>query len=169
MDRSSLIPVSVTCPCFGTPHADGDTVYLFPKLSLSAGIIAEQQISGLAVAPLQQPEIVAMLTETFLLHGVADWTFVDADGLPLAVNEDNKRGVLLADYSLARDLGDRADDLYGAAVIDPLAARLSNGSARPSTAGSTSPKKRSASRRRKPRKPSSTTISPMDGTTTTTS
>ena len=165
MDLSTLHPVSVTCPCPGTPHADGDTVYLLPKMGLQGGITAEHQILSFGG---DQSALVGALTETFVRFGVVAWTFVDANGKPVPCTDEKRQELLLTDYTLARDIGDKADELYSAAVIDPLACRLSNGSGRPSRDRSTSPKRRSASKRPKPLQPSSTTTSPMAATTTTT-
>lgn len=165
MDLSTLHPVSVTCPCPGTPHADGDTVYLLPKLGLQGGITAEHQILSFGG---DQSALVGALTETFVRFGVVAWTFVDADGNKVPCTDEKRQELLLTDYTLARDIGDKADELYSAAVIDPLARRLSNGSRQPQKGGSTSRTKRSASRRPKSSKSSSTSISPMAATTTTT-
>lgn len=165
MDLSTLHPVSVACPCPGTPHADGDTVYLLPKMGLQGGITAEHQILSFGG---DQSALVGALTETFVRFGVVAWTFVDADGKPVPCTDEKRQELLLTDYALARDIGDKADELYSAAVIDPLALRLSTGSRQPSKGGSTPLKKRSASRRQKPPKHSSTTTSPTAATTTTT-
>lgn len=166
MDRTTLVPVPVTCPCPGTPHADGDTVYLFPKLGLQGGVLAERQIRDMA-GERTPNEILAVLTETFVLHGIADWTLVDADAKPVEVTEQAKRAIVLSDWGFARMIADKADSLYTAAVLDPLLTRSSNGSRQPSTAASTRPPKRSASKRQKPPQSSSTATSQTGATTTT--
>lgn len=168
MDRTTLVPVPVTCPCSGTPHEDGDTVYLLPKLTLAGGVAAEQMLRGAMSEGADQSILVGALTEIFVRFGVVDWTFVGADGKAVPCTDEERQRLLLTDYSLARDIGDKADELYSAAVIDPLTRRLSNGLAKPSTASSTRQKKPSASKRRKPQSPSSTSTS-LTGATSTTS
>lgn len=166
--ETTLVPVPVTCPCPGTPHADGgDTVYLFPKMGLGGGIVAEKQVRELAGG--DQDLILAQLTETFVLYGVASWTFVDDVGEPIEVSEQTKRAILLSDYTLARDIGEKADELYASAVIDPLVRRLSAGSQPQPTNDSMSRKKRSGSSPRKSPKSSSTSTSQTAATATITS
>lgn len=167
MDRSLLVPVRVACPCPGTPHPDGDTVYLYPKLGLAGGIVAGQQVRNYSPA-LGVERLTAQLTETWVLFGVADWTFIDAEAKPLPVSEAAIRDLLLADYTLATPVADKADELYAGAVLDPLTRRPSPPSAPRSTAGSTSAKARSSTKRRKPPKPSSTSTT-QTGVTATTS
>lgn len=164
----SLVPVAVACPCPGTPHADGDTVFLAPHLSLKGGLLAEAtmvRVWGKLNTSRKVPEqtqasleIEASLREVYVLDGVKDWTFLDEVGEKVEVNEDSIRSVLLSNFTLARPVGDKADELYTASVLDPLLARLSKSSPssprRAST--STSPSSPSSTRRPKLLKPSST-------------
>ena|SRR3990167_5800161 len=161
-----LVPVSVTCPCPGTPHADGDTVFLAPHISLRGGMLAEALMVRVwtnldprtsdfsSVASLT---IEAQLREVYLLDGVKEWTFVSDDG-PIPVSEWSIRDVLLSDFTLARPIGDKADELYSRSVLDPLRARLSKSlrSLRPPASTSTSASSPSSAKRPKRSKPSST-------------
>lgn len=165
-----LVPVAVACPCPGAPHSDGDTVFLGPELSLKGGLLAEammvrswqkQDSSGKALTQTEASLAVeAALREVYVLDGVKEWTFVDEQGEPIEVNEASIRSVLLARYRIARPVGDKADELYSASVLDPLLQRLRKSSRssppRASTSASTSPP--SASRSRKRPKPSLTSI-----------
>lgn len=163
-----LIPVAVACPCPGTPHSDGDTVFLAQELSLKGGLLAEAmmvrswQKQDSTGNQLKQTEaslaVEAALREVYVLDGVKEWTFVDEEGEALEVNEDSIRSSLLARYRIARPVGDKGDELYSASVLDPLLARLRKSSRssprREST--STSPTPPSSAKRPRPLKPSST-------------
>ena len=60
------------CRCPGTPHPDGDTVYLRPKLGLAAGIAVQAAgRGGQAEAAWTRPSITGLLAESYLLVGVA--------------------------------------------------------------------------------------------------
>lgn len=118
------------CACPGTPHPDGDVVYLAPKLSLAGGLAADFDIrkaagDGTFLAQLWQV--------TFVRYGAIGWNLVDEDG-PV----DFDVNALLEDYTLARPVAEAADDLYGEAVMRPLVARLKATSPRGRTNGSTS-------------------------------
>ena len=161
-----LVPVSVACPCPGTPHADGDTVFLAPHISLAGGMLAEALMvrvwtsldprtnDGSTMASLT---FEAELREVYLLDGVKEWTFVNDDG-PILVNEWAIRDELLTNFTLARPVGDKADSLYSRSVLDPLRARLSKSlrSLRLPALTSTSANSSSSAKRPRRSKPSST-------------
>ena len=163
----SLVPVSVACPCPDTPHADGDTVFLAPHLSLKGGLLAEATMVrswGKLNVKGKLPEVTeaslaieASLREIYVSDGVKDWTFVDEEG-PIEVNEQSIHDLLLSNFTLARPVGDKADELYTASVLDPLLARLSisSPSSRRRASTSTSPSSPSSGKRPRPLRPSST-------------
>ena len=167
MDRSTLVPVSVACPCPGTPHADGDSVFLYPKLGLQGGVMAERKVREMA-GTADPDRILAVLTDIFVQFGVADWTFVDDKGKPVEVTPDSLKRLLLDDWQLARLVADKADELYTAAVLDPLTKRRSAASPQSSTGGPTPPSQPSGPKRQKRPKPSSTSTT-QTGVTATTS
>lgn len=114
-----LVPVRVRdCACPHTPHPDGDVVLLRPTLSLRGGIKAQQDIrssigaDGLVV----QDELVARWMETFVREGATGWNLLDEAGRPVPFDI----AALLADFELAGPVADKADDLYGQAVLRPL-------------------------------------------------
>lgn len=122
-----FIPVRVReCPD-GT-HPDGDVVFLRPTLSLTGGIAAQNDFLACRVAgPRDQKTGNETWTidgaalsprwyETFTRYGAAGWTLHDPDGPEWPFDVDR----LLADFSLAFPVADRADDLYRQAVMAPL-------------------------------------------------
>ena len=167
--NDSLIPVPVRCPCPGTPHEDGDTVFLAPHIGFRAGLEAEAtmvrvwtNLDTSGKVPTQTEaslKVEAALREIYVVGGVKAWTFVDEAGESIEVSEDSIAEILLSDFSLARPVGDKADELYTASVLDPLLARLSKSSRTTRTRGSTSAKAPSSDKRPRPLKPSSTSTS----------
>lgn len=164
------VEVWVGCPCEGTPHPDGDTVYLRPRLSLAAGVavqslvIEARQTRGVAGA-----DLLGTLAEAYLLHGVAGWTFLNPAGSPIPVTEETIRSQLLADFERGEAVASAADDLYLGPVVLPLFRAASPSSPPTPTDGSTSPPTdppSSSLPEPMPSERSSTTTTPMDGTAT---
>lgn len=164
---TSLVPVAVACPCPGSPHSGGDTVFLGPKLGFRAGVMAESKIAQIINGVDPGGEAKAIIFETYLLDGVKAWTFVDSEGTDVPVSDAAIKAWLLADYSLGLVVAEEADKLYSEAVTDPLAKRSFGSSLNGQTDGSTSPKQGSSAKRRKRSSPSSTSTSPTEGTGTT--
>lgn len=129
------VPVRVRdCACPGTPHAEeGDIVYLLPTLPFDGGILAEQQM--IAAAAAGDGELLnRQWLRTFLEHGATAWNLLDEDGEPVPFD----LAALLADWSLARPVSDRASDLYSPAVMEPFQAALAAKSRTGQTARGTS-------------------------------
>ena len=114
------IPVPVgECLCPGTPHPDGDVVYLAPVLSTTAGQAAQGAISE-AGDPTRLEEL---LWRVFRDHCITGWNFVDKDGDPIPLTSENKeRGLPFAKGG--RLVAEKADELYAQDVLAPLQARL---------------------------------------------
>lgn len=133
------VGVWVGCPCEGTPHPDGDTVYLRARLGLAAGtavqslVIEAKQTAGVAGA-----DLLGSLAEAYLLHGVVSWTFVNPLGEPIPVTPDTIRSQLLDDFERGEAVASRADDLYLGPVVLPLLREASPSSPLTPTDGSTS-------------------------------
>ena len=167
------VPVKIACPCPGTPHADGDTVGLRPKLGLVGGTI----VQGVVVAaknraeaegrPLDVGTTTALVSEAYLLQGVCEWTLVDEIGKPVPVNAETIRSHLLDDFTLASAVSDKADDLYMEAVIRPLLAPASTSSPPTPINGSTSASNGRTPKRPKQSRRSSTSTTQTAGTETT--
>ena len=126
LDRPELVPVRVGyCPCEGSPHADGDTVYLYPELSMSGGMAAQGAISeAMTDTGLDQVRLQELLAQVWITHGVASWTFL-ADPQP----NGERPTIPLTPENIVRALpfgkggrlvADKADDLYNEAVLAPL-------------------------------------------------
>lgn len=142
---ADLVPVRVRdCACPDTPHPDGDHVYILGTLPLAAGLVAEQQmLEVFAQTPVPPNATAADLDrigtarmvrlrplwfETFVRHLAVAWD------LPAPFDVD----ALLADYSLARPVGDAAADLHTAAILAPFQAPPAEHSPTGPTAGGTS-------------------------------
>ncbi len=154
---SELVAVRVRdCECPDTPHEEGDVVYVAPTLPLAGGLQAESdRAAALAAAiatagPMPQggyseaakESMAVYMVEqlrqkwlvTYVRYGAKDWNLIGESGpLPFSVE------ALVADYSLARLVADKCDELYGETVALPLLQRQP----KPSQPGRT-PRKTSA-------------------------
>lgn len=122
------------CACPGTPHEEGDFVYLAPTLSAEGGIAAEQDMTSTR----DSDELTRKWLITFVRFGARGWNLVDEDGdVPFDVDD------LLADWAIARPVALRAGELYQAAVIAPFqqqpAKRSPTGRTRATTSARRSP------------------------------
>ncbi len=162
-----------TIPCVcppkqdGSPrHPDGDTVTLREHLDFRSGLAARNTVM---VIKQEDPEagaaeILAGLTEIYLLVGVESWTLTDGKGKRLEVNRATVRQLMADHPQEAMDIGDEADGLYSEAVIAPLVARALKSSAPTPITSSTSRTTGSEPRPRKQSKPSSITTTQTDDT-----
>jgi hypothetical protein len=150
-----LVPVELECRCPDTPH-EKDTVYLYPQLTVEGGLAGEQYWAEITTGGVPNAEaMIGHLGRLFLHHGIASWTFVGADGEPLPASMRNI--VRFAqNWSAAKPVAEKANELYSEALLAPLVASLSKSSRRGPTGGSTSPKPASSSKPRKPSRRSTT-------------
>lgn len=151
MTRFDDTPVEVAigpCECPGTPHADGDLVYLAPRLSMAGGMAAQGVISEAAGDPIKLQELLASL---WLRYGVVGWNLTDDDGRPVPVNESTLTAALPYGKG-GRLVAERADDLYAEDILAPLVERAEKLSKRGPT--TSSPRATSATRTSTPRRPS---------------
>ncbi len=156
----SLVPVAVgACRCFGTPHPDGDSVFLSPTIGFRGGLVAEAKVVAIANGTNDPDDVKAALLETYVIYGVKAWNLLDVAGDPIPVTHDSIEAEILSDYGRALPVGEAADGLYSAAVIDPLVARQSKLLRSMRIEKSTSRKNGSSGGRRKRSKRSSTTTS----------
>jgi hypothetical protein len=155
LDRPELVPVPLGyCPCEGTPHADGDIVYLRPDLDPLDGVRAKAIISEMLQDHMDAVAANVELARLWLDIGVTGWTFLDDDGQPIPVTEENI--VRALPYAKGGQLvADAADDLYATMVISPLVEKWSELSSDGSTP-TPSPTSPNRATRRSQRKPSST-------------
>lgn len=127
-------PVAVRvrdCACPDGGHEEGDVVFLAPTPSLRLGLEAQRDIrESLGDGSLLAEKWLV----TFVRHGAIGWNFNDEDGpIPFDVE------AVLADYSIAQPVAEKADELYGEAVTRPLLDRLRSISRRGPTDASMSP------------------------------
>jgi len=167
----NLVPVCVgACHCPGTPHPDGDFVYLRPKLGLREGIILQEPVADWLNVPAAdrpgQEYMRAELSERYLILGIAEWNLTDEDGA-IVVNPLSIREHLLNDFDRAEPAAEKGDELYSDVALGPLRKLVAMSSKATSNNGSTSPTSITSRKRRKPSKRSSTSTSPMADTVTT--
>jgi hypothetical protein len=165
-----MATIECICPprADGEPrHAHGDNVTLRPSLDFVGLARARNVVLAMRVeADANAPEIQAAVTEAYLLQGITAWTVVDADGDAVPPTKDAIRGYLLARASAAIVVGDEADGLYSAALmdaLDPLVKAASSSSPATPTTESTSQPTDSPTKPRKHSKRSSTTTTQTDG------
>ena len=165
--------VEIDCIC--PPKADGerrhehDTVTLRESLPFRSVTTIRHAISFLERDDSQMytAEVLAVLTEGYVLFGIEAWSVVDAKGKPLPITHQTIRDEILARVDVASVVGDAADEMYGPTVLLPLMVRASRSSQDGPTEPSTSPPTDSPKSPRKRSKPSSTTSSPTDVITAT--
>jgi hypothetical protein len=168
--------MNVTIECICPPKADGsprhpagDTVTLRERLDFRAALTARNTMILVKTGDPDAgtAEILAALTETYLLVGIESWSLTDGKGKSVEVSKAAIRECLLSHPDVAMTVGNAADELYSASVILPLVALARTSSPPTPTTESTSAPKPSSARRPKPSKPSSITPFPMDATATT--
>jgi hypothetical protein len=156
------ITIPCVCPVPGA-HTE-DTIYLPDTLGFTALAQLVMSARWYSADTDDMAKLLAHLQEAYLLYTLSGWTLVDAEGKPLPLTEANVRTYLMANPSVAFDVADAADDLYGAAVVRPLVNRAKPSSLRGQTAGSTSARRRRGPRNPKPRLRSLTTTTPTAAT-----
>ncbi len=163
----------IECVCPVKPdgtvrHPNGDRVKLREKLDFRSGLQARNSIVLLKQddPDADAADILAGLTEVYLLVGIESWTLADAKGKPVEVSRGAIRQFLDEHPDEAMEVGDEADGLYSQAVIAPLVARALTLSQPTQTGASTSATNGSSLKTPKPSKRSSTMSSPTDVTVT---
>ncbi len=161
-------------PCICPPkadavrHPDGDEITFRDHLDFRSSLSIRNSIAVISAedGEVSVAEILAVLTEGYLLYGIESWTLVDEKNKRIDVSKVAIRERLLSHPDIAMTVGDEADSLYAQAVMLPLLARAQTSSPPTSTNGSTLATRGSA-KRPKPSKPSSITTTPTVGTETT--
>ena len=148
-------------------HPDGDTVELRERLDFRGALTARNAIALAQSEGDSTAEILAALTESYLILGIVAWSLVDERGKDVPPSRQNIRDLLLTQPDAAMVVADEADELYRDAVIAPLAARAAKSSPPTPTTSSTSATNGSPTKHPKPSKPSSTTTTRTGGTVTT--
>jgi len=158
--------MNVVIPCV-CGHHETDTVTLADTLDFRSAIAVRNSAAlVLANDPGNGAEMLAALTEAYLIYGITAWTLRDEKGKPLEPSRSNIRERLLTHLTEAATVATAADDVYQAVVL-PLILGVAESSPTGPTEPSTSVTTRSRTKRPKPSSPSSTTSTPTDGTATT--
>ena len=163
-----MVTVACLCPpnaAGEVRHPAGDEIALREHLDFRAALTARNTM----VIARREPDatvadVLAALTETYLLVGIESWSLVDAKGKPIEVTKTAIREHLFSRPDIAMEVGDAADELYFQAVIAPLVARASASSPPTPTAESISAPTPSSSESQTPLRPSSITTFPMADT-----
>ena len=149
-------------------HPEGDLITLRERLDFRSALHARNTV----ILMKQEDEnsnaadILAALTEVYLLVGIKSWTLFDDKGKAIEPNRATIRAFMDEHPDAAMTVGDEADGLYSEAVITPLVARASNYSPPTPIKGSTSATNGRSPAPPKPSKRSSTTTTPTDVTAT---
>jgi hypothetical protein len=162
-----------TFPCICPPksngdprHPNGDTVTLRDHLPFRAGLAARNTVILLKQEDSEATtaDILASLTEVYLLEGIESWTLYDDKGKQVPVSRSTIRAFMADHVDEAMTVGEEADGLYSASVIDPLVKRAATFSQPTPTTDSTSPTNGSSPTPLKRPRPSSISTSRTAGT-----
>jgi hypothetical protein len=157
--------VTIPCACANAGH-DTDTVWLRELIAPRDALAISKDIEVLrSMDPdATAGDVLAVLSEGYIVRGVESWTLLGEDGKPLEVTKAAVRERLLSRLDIASTLADVADELYAEAVMLPLLRRASPSSPPTPTEDSTSAPTDSGSTPRKPSKPSSISTTRTGGT-----
>jgi hypothetical protein len=109
-------------------------------------------------------DVLAILTERFVIYGIQSWTVVDEKNQPVPVNRQTITELILSDIDLATEIGDVADGRYREATMLPLIRAGSKPSPSMPTSDSTSVATTRSTRRRTRASRSSITAIPTADT-----
>lgn len=164
-----IVDVPCLCAPDGSRHPEGDTVRLRETLGFREAVTMQKSVSTLRleVEDPSSAEILAVLTEAYVIYGITDWSLLDEKGKPLPATRQNITDRLLSNLDAAMTVADKADDLYQGVVLLPLLKRGLESSETSPTNDSTSAPTSSPPEPPTPLKRSSTTRSRTDATATT--
>ncbi len=115
----NTVPVKVReCECPGKRHnGTGDVVYLRAKPNVALGLAVEGDV---ILAAGRGDMLKRAWAISYIREGVVGWNFLDAQGKPRPLDID----VLLDDMDMGMVVAEKADELYGDRVVNPLLERL---------------------------------------------
>lgn len=125
MSRFDREPVPVPigpCECPGTPHGDGDFVYLAPVISMAGGMAVQGAILDAQGDSVRLQELLA---HVYLAHGVTGWNLLDERGKPVPCTPD-RLAVAIPYGTGGQAIAEKANDLYADDVMRPLVERLNS-------------------------------------------
>jgi hypothetical protein len=164
------VKVPCTCPpkANGEPRHDQDTVTFRDRLDFRGGMVIRKAITMLKVEDPDSgaAEVLAAMSEHYMLEGISGWTLVDSKGKPVECDKPAIRRFIAEHDDIVFDnLVDVADDLYAEQVLLPLVRKASASSQPSPTEPSTSAESGSEETPRKPSRRSSTTTTRTNGIT----
>lgn len=139
-----------SCPCPGTPHAEGDTIFLRPELDLKGGFTFTSAFSDNATDESGMP-IEQALGMAYLVAGISGWTFTtrNAKGEDIPIPPSRANIMRLRWTPALAEVGEVAAGRYGVTALLPLLAGTNRSSRRSRTVRSTSARKPSSMRRQR--------------------
>jgi hypothetical protein len=170
--------VKIACVCprkaDGTRRHDEDTVTLRDRLDFTVvvGMRSDVNIMRFRNAEgghVSDGEILGLLTERYLFHGIASWTLEDESGKPLPATRRAIQDFLDEHLEEAYQVGEEADRIYSPIVVLPLILKASISKQPSPTDEPTSPTTDSSTPSsdeapRKPSRRSSTSTTQTDST-----
>ncbi len=161
--------MNVTIPCVCAGNHEQDTVTLREALSPRDAMAISKDLVVLRSGDPDSTagDVLAVLTEGYILRGIESWSLVGDDGKPLEVTKGAIREAIMSDLGVFSTVGDVADELYAEAVMLPLLNRASPSSPPTPTEDSTSAPTDSGTTPRTHSKRSSTSTTPTDDIGTT--
>ena len=164
--------VTIPCPCppkaSGEPRHDQDTVTFRDRLDFRAGMVIRKALDIVRTEDegAGAAEVLAAMSEHYMLEGISAWTLTDDKGKRVEVDKPAiRRFINDHDELVFEHLVDVVDDLYKEQVLFPLV-RKAQASSQPSpTEPSTSAPSGSEETPRKPSRRSSTSTTRTAATT----
>lgn len=155
------VRIECICPPSGGRHGH-DTVTLSDHLDFTSAVKVRNAISATYHddPDAAYTDVLAVLTEVYLLCGIESWSLIGEDGKPLEAHRPNIRRYLLSNLLVAMEVGNAADDLYAEAVVLPLVRKALTSSPDTQTDESTSPPTGSTEQPPRRSSPSSTSTTP---------
>jgi hypothetical protein len=160
--------VSILCRCPGE-HGE-DRITFFDRLDFRRATTITKALSFIdnQDSATRPAEVLAVLSEYYLLYGIESWTLLGPDRKKLDVNPASIRSELLT-HPDVDILVEAADEQYQEQVLLPLVRKAASSSRPSETAKQTSPMPRSTRRTPKRSKQSSISTIPTDATEMTSS
>jgi hypothetical protein len=156
--------VEVDCLCPNRPH-EKDTITLRETLDFRSAMTLRKAVILLKEADpdADTADILAAMTDRYVVLGVESWTLVDEKRKPIEVTRAAIREHLLSNQMAATLVGDAADAQYGEVML-PLILTAFQSSADTPTEPSTSPTTGSEPEAPTPLRPSLTFTTQTDDT-----
>ena len=165
--------MNIKCVCppkpDGTRRHESDEIVLKDHLDFRSAVSIRNAVSLLKSEDpdASTADVLAALTEGYVLNGIESWSLVDAKNKPLEPSRANIRAFLEEHLDEAMEVANEADSMYMESVMLPLVVRGLSSSSTTPTASSTSQPTGSKAEPRKPSKPSSTSTLPTEDIETT--